>query len=338
MKYCRKEHIPRGGVQVIPMSEDKNPKMFKTVFGGGYQKSDVNEYIESMLAQFQSIEQTLKNTINHQRAELDGMRAMADGAAEARETAEELRMKLEAAETDLKNVREELQTAREEADRFKTDCIAAEATRATAEAAAAAGKDTIAALTEERDAANTALSQLRTQYDALLSECQTQKEAASASEPIPEPIAAEPSLPADYEALKLKAEQYDRMSAHIGAIMLKANAGAEDVMKSARADADAMIARVNNMLNETKVRAENSADHLIEDISRSLSEISRECKDEISLDLEELRAALRTLESAAAGKYADINRKLDYAKDEMEQTAGAIIRAATTPVSFPTDL
>ena len=26
------------------------------------------------------------------------------------------------------------------------------------------------------------------------------------------------------------------------------------------------------------------------------------------------------------------------AKDEMEQTAGAIIRSATTPVSFPTDL
>ena len=334
------------------MNEQKNPKMFKTVFGGGYQKSDVNEYIESMLAQFQSVEQTLKNTINHQRAELDGMRELADEAAAARETADELRVKLEAAEdelktarTELQSVRTELQSVREETDRFKADCIAAEATRATAEAAAAAGKDTIAALTEERDAANAALSRLREQHEALLSEHRKLQEAAAASETetaepavaVEPAVAEEPSLPADYEALKLKAEQYDRMSAHIGAIMLKANAGAEDVMKSARADAETMIARVNDMLNETKVRAENSAEHLIEDISRSLAEISRECKDEIALDLEELRAALRTLESAAAGKYADINRKLDYAKDEMEQTAGAIIRSATTPVTFPTE-
>ena len=56
------------------MSEQKNAKMFRTVFGGGYQKKDVNEYIESMQAQFQSVEQTLKNTINHQRAELDALR------------------------------------------------------------------------------------------------------------------------------------------------------------------------------------------------------------------------------------------------------------------------
>ena len=55
------------------MSEQKNAKMFKTVFGGGYQKSDVNAYIESMQAQFQSVEQTLKNTINHQRSELDDL-------------------------------------------------------------------------------------------------------------------------------------------------------------------------------------------------------------------------------------------------------------------------
>lgn len=316
------------------MNEQKNPKMFRTAFGGGYQKTDVNEYIESMQAQFQSIEQTLKNTINHQRAELDGLREQADGAEDLRAAAEQLR-------EELQTVQAELQDAKAEAERFKTDCIAAEASRATAEATAAAGKEAIAALTEERDSAHAALAELRAQYEQLQAENRKLKETAAEPAPISEPT-AEPSdtetvLAADYEALKLKAEQYDRMSAHIGAIMLKANASAEDVMKNARADADAMITRVNETLNETKERAENSASHLIEDIGRSLAEISRDCKDEIALDLEELRVALRTLESAVESKYTDINRKLDYAKEEMEQTADAIIRSATAPVTMPTE-
>ena len=92
-----------------------------------------------------------------------------------------------------------------------------------------------------------------------------------------------------------------------------------------------MLARVNELLSETRVRAQNSAEHLIEDISRSLAEISRGCKEDIALDLEEIRAALRTLEGAVESKYEDINRKLDYTREEMEQTAGAIIQSATAP-------
>ena len=312
------------------MNEQKNPKMFKTVFGGGYQKSDVNEYIESMQAQFQSIEQTLKNTINHQSAELDSLRASAAEADSAREHAAELQSALDGTAEKLGQVSEEL-------ERMKANCIAAEAGRATAEAAAASGREQIDALTAERDAANEALAQLRAQYEQMQDSMHTvTAEKAQAEEAAQQALAAmqnpaETVLPAEYEALKLKAEQYDRMSAHIGAIMLKANAGAEDVMKNARADADAMLARVNELLSETRVRAQNSAEHLIEDISRSLAEISRGCKEDIALDLEEIRAALRTLEGAVESKYEDINRKLDYTREEMEQTAGAIIQSATAP-------
>lgn len=296
------------------MSEQKNAKMFRTVFGGGYQKNDVNEYIESMQAQFVSVEQTLKNTINHQRAELDDLRRQNDNMMAAQEV-----MDVSASELEL--ARAELETVRAELEAMKVSCITAEAGKATAEASLAAAREEIANLTAELDAAKQASAET-----AVTETAQTES-----VEPITETV-----LPADYEELKLKAEQYDRMSAHIGAIMLKANAGAEDVMKCAKAEADAMIAEVNRALQEKRVSAQSGADHLIGDISKSLSEISRGCREEIALDLEELRVALRTLESVVESKYADINRKLDYTKEEMEQTAGAIIRSATTPATLPT--
>ncbi len=311
------------------MSEQKNPKMFRTVFGGGYQKSDVNAYIETMQAQFQSVEQTLKNTINHQRAELDDLRRQSDEATAAKEAAEQLQSALDGAAEKLGQVSAELESC-------KVTCIAAESARATAEASLLAAKEELAAVTAERDAAQKALADLRAQYEQLTAEKQAPSEpCADCAEAVPQAVAAVPAD--DYESLKLKAEQYDRMSAHIGAVMLKANAGAEEVMNRARADADAMIADVNRTLSETKERALVSADHLIADVSRSLSEISRGCREEIILDLDELRVALRTLESAVESKYADINRKLDYTKEEMEQTAGAIIRSATAPVVLKTE-
>ena len=162
--------------------------------------------------------------------------------------------------------------------------------------------------------------------DSLLLAYYSAFEAAPAEEAAPIPTA-------EYEALKLKAEQYDRMSAHIGAIMLKANAGAEDILSRAKTDADAMVAEVNGALAETRTRAQTAADTLIADVGRSLGEISRSCREDIAMDLEELRTALRTLEDTVSSKYADISRKLDYAKEEMEQTSGAIIRAATEPAA-----
>ena len=88
------------------MSEQKNAKMFRTVFGGGYQKNDVNEYIESMQAQFVSVEQTLKNTINHQRAELDDLRRQNDDMMAAQEVMDVSASELELARAELETVRQ----------------------------------------------------------------------------------------------------------------------------------------------------------------------------------------------------------------------------------------
>lgn len=330
------------------MSEKKNQNGFKTVFGGGYQKSDVNAYIETMQAQFYSIEQTLKNTINHQRAELDVLRAQTDGAESLREEAESLRCALSAAETALAQTQEELESC-------KAACIAAEASKTTAEAALTACKEEMdetqavlavlrgesAALREENAALREEGAALRRENEAMTERVQTaqaEQVQAEAAEVLPAEAVTNTDLPtAEYEALKLKAEQYDRMSAHIGAIMLKANAGAEDVLSRAKEEAEVWLSEINRSLDDTRMRAQETADRLIGDVGKSLGEISRGCRDEIVVDLEELRSALRTVETLLESKYADINRKLDFTKEEMEQTAGAIIRSATMPVSLPSD-
>ena len=323
---------PAWHVWINGMSEKKNRGGFKTVFGGGYQKNDVNAYIETMQAQFYSIEQTLKNTINHQRAELDALRAQTDGAEELREEAEGMRAALAASEAACS----EAQTALEQS---RAACIAAEAGRATAEAALASCREELAAAQNALDALRAELDTAKAAAATAKAEAETAAETAAAAADADIPPAEEPeeaAVPtAEYEALKLKAEQYDRMSAHIGAIMLKANAGAEDVLNRARADADAWLAEINHSLDETRTRAQDTADRLIGDVGRSLAEISRGCRDEIVVDLEELRSALRTLQNTLESKYADINRKLDFTKDEMEQTASAIIRSATMPAVLP---
>ena len=321
------------------MNETKKAKQFRTVFGGGYQKADVNEYIETMQAEFFSIEQTLKNTINHQRAELDGLRTLTEEAETAKEKAEQLQNALDGTAEKLGQVTLELENS-------KVACITAESGRATAEASLAACRQDLDDTRAQNADLSEQLETLRAELDRVSAEKQALEDTVRAAEDaeeleaaceiLSEAAPAEEAAPiptAEYEALKLKAEQYDRMSAHIGAIMLKANAGAEDILSRAKTDADAMVAEVNGALAETRTRAQTAADTLIADVGRSLGEISRSCREDIAMDLEELRTALRTLEDTVSSKYADISRKLDYAKEEMEQTSGAIIRAATEPAA-----
>jgi len=320
------------------MSDKNTARKFRSAFGGGYQKNDVNEYIESMQAEFSSIEQTLKGTINHQREELDALRAAAAEAEEAKATAQQLQEQLAETAAAMAECRTQMQTQ-------AVSLLEAQEAQHTAEAALAASRAQAEAVCAERDdiraeaeGLREALATAEAEKQALqtrIKEIEDAEQLAAACEcaepDTPQPVENETVVPADYEALKLKAEQYDRMSAHVGAIMLKANANAEEVLGRAKAEAQAMLTGVNAELAETRTRAQNAAEHLIEDVSGQLAEISRGCRDEISVDLEDLRGALNTLVGTVENKYREINQKLDYAKEEMEHTAAAAIRTATAP-------
>ena len=90
--------------------QNKNGKKFRVVFGGGYRKSDVNAYIETMQAQFSGIEETLKGTINHQKEELETAREASSQYEEALSRVQTLEETLACLQRELEECRQQLVT------------------------------------------------------------------------------------------------------------------------------------------------------------------------------------------------------------------------------------
>ncbi len=270
---------------------------FRSTLGGGYKKEDVNAYIASMQAEFTGIEETLKHTIDHQKQEMDEMRT---GAAEAQ------------------SLREALDAVTEQRDALVGEL--------------AELKNSLLA---EKQAHAEVVSKLsdavakQTAAEAQCAEMKEQAESTAAAEPATADAAPAVTYPEDYEALKLKAEQYDRMSSHVGAIMLKANANAEDLVQRAREEAETMLSGVNAELSEARSKAQTAADTIIDGIHNRVADISGSCHDDILVDLEEIRLALTTMMDAVQDKYTEIEKKIGYAKDEMNAAAKEIINRNT---------
>lgn len=340
------------------MSGEKTAeKKFRTVFGGGYHKDDVNEYIRSAEAEFVSVENTLKNTINRQKEQIDALQAQLaavrhsdDALKDAQAACEELKEALrvcteektgaEDARADAEH-RIEALAADAEAQKEREDALQAQL--ADFRNASDAMQAEFAELSACRDRQNAAMTEAQAEAqaakeEAAMARAELEQLRAVSAEKSTEPVQNVPSE--DYDAMKAKAEQYDRMSSLIGAIMLKANAGADEITKKAqeeaadiaekaRAEAEEMLNGVNAELSATRVRAEACADHLIDDIGGRMLQINADCRDDILLDLEDIRGSLNAMLNAVMAKYDDIGKKLDFARSEMEQSAKTAIRDAT---------
>ena len=142
---------------------------------------------------------------------------------------------------------------------------------------------------------------------------------------------APPVLPADYETLREKAAEYDRLSAQFGSVMIRANTDAEEIRAKAKADAEAMLVGVNQELTAARERASAVSENIIETVSGKLSDINANCCDDVILELEDIRTALGTMLTTVRRKYSEIDKKLEYARTEMETTAHSAITAAAAP-------
>jgi len=314
--------------------QNKNGKKFRVVFGGGYRKSDVNAYIETMQAQFSGIEETLKGTINHQKEEL--------------ETAKEASSQYEEALSRVQTLEETLACLQRELEECRQQLVTETQARIEAEDAANAAKAALSSVETERGELQTELEVMHARCEELdrensvlraeLEVIRTNEEIAAAGEI----LCSENTLPADYEELKQKAAQYDRMSLDVGAIMLQANSGAEGVLnranteaqqilQSAKAKAEEMLAGVNAELLAARVRAQSEVGVLIGSMQQKMSNIQTSCHDEILSDMDDVRAALIEWKKTVDAKYTEIGKKLDYARGEMECAAKTEIKRATAP-------
>lgn len=207
--------------------------------------------------------------------------------------------------------------------------MAAEDAKSQAECEMEMTKAEAAAQRERADALEAELLLVRRELEEAR---EAQKEVAVEADPvavIDEP--AVPVLPDDYETLRQKAEQYDKMSAQIGAVMLKADANAEAIIRNAKAEAEKMLNGINAELAATRSKAKGSADALIGEISGKVRDINSVCCEDIMTDLDGIRGALTTMLSAVEEKYTAINQRLDTARGDMEAAAKTAIYQAAAP-------
>ncbi len=313
------------------MNEQKQPeKRFRSSFGGGYQKNDVNAYIETMTAQFQSIEETLKNTINHQKEQIDALRDAAQQAKETESTAALLQSERDTRRAEAEALRVRLEAIETEKTQLQETIDTLTASAADAERRCEQAVERCSVLELHQTALQTALNAAKEETARL------QAEAAQKQESMPEvavPMSVETQIqyPEDYEVLRHKAEEYDRMSAQIGAMLLKANANAEEIVRVAKAEAEEMLKTVNAELAAARGKAQNMADSVIGTLDSSMRHTCDNCREDVLGELEDIRSAVNTLFLAVEGKYRDINQKLDYARTEMENNAKTAIYQAAAP-------
>ena len=189
------------------MNETKNtPMSFRTSLSG-YNKEDVNRYIQQMNFQFTRSEDMKNAELNHLCTELDACRQAGQEAPALKEEIEKLKASLENAECELAAAKEEAEKKAKEAEEFSAK---------------------LEALNEE----NAAL------VESMLADSEAQLEALKAENA---------ALKAENESLKnrpecgdreQKAQRYEKMSCQLGDILLSANADADRIRETAQENAD----------------------------------------------------------------------------------------------------
>ncbi|MCQ2426536.1 MAG: hypothetical protein MJ070_10390 [Lachnospiraceae bacterium] len=271
----------------------KIPMSFRTSLSG-YNKDDVNRYIQQMNFQFTRAEE-MKN------AELERLCKELENCRQAGQELPALKEENERLQTAFENARVELAVAKEEADRKKEE---AEALSLQCEAAKAE-KTVLLEAAKEESAAQ--LDALKSEEAILLADKDSRIAALEAE------IEA---LKAENEALKnsagsgdreQKAQRYEKMSCQLGDILLSANADADRIRETAQENAD-----------EIRAKAEKEAAELVEKTNEKL-------QNEITEAGERLRTAYRSASADCERIIAGLKDSLASADSAMEARTDAFL-------------
>ncbi len=306
------------------MTKNASGKRFRATFGGGYKKEDVNAYIEEIQADFTSVEATLKGQIDRQSAQI---KAAEEAAATAKAELETLSARITALEAE--NAQYAAEKAGYEAAMDTLYTLRTENEVLTSENTALVEKQqTLAAeylsLQTESQGEKERLAALLSEKEAALEVYRTKATDAEAK-------AAEWSDVAEKElsVLRDKAAAYDRMSAEFGATMLRANENAEAIVRSAEAEAEGMLKTLNTEIAAAKNRAQVASEGLIGTLDGRLRKINADCRDDIIVELEDLRSSVGSMLAAMKSKYAGIGARIDYAKTEMQSERDRVLRGSS---------
>jgi cell division septum initiation protein DivIVA len=244
----------------------------------GYNKEDVNKYIEDVNIKFGDIEADYKKLLSQKNKQIDDLTLQLH---EARKSAAELmsvtaenktlKASLEDAEADLDNMRKKI---------GESDAV-------------------ILALNDKLDRLNSEYGELKEKYRMLTEEREEiNQEAGNA--PADETKDENQPVPNSYNMVSSasdseKARMYDKISRQIGSMLIDAREIADNLISEANTRADKIILSAENKAKEVYGETELKLNHTLTLIKQTLKRMSSDCMSEYIGHMNNSRTALNKL-------------------------------------------
>jgi len=293
----------------------EKPTKFRNAFSG-YHKEDVNTYIKEMDLQHAKENEAVSKKLDSITAE-----------------SETLRQTVKNTEQLLQQIREQLAAAEAELASKEARIQELSASLQTCQAQLASKDASIDALQSENESLVSTLAEKEKKMESAIQEA---VEASSAK------IAEmEQAMAATAEETAYKVQMYDKLSTQIGDILLGANRSADDILSSAKSEADKLRLETTDSLQKQKetilselekIRTETEADAkgmqqklsvmadtLIQEISAELHGNIDSCLKEITTCVSELEYDTETLYQTMQNRYREMSDRIQYYQSNVQE-------------------
>ncbi|MDD4774543.1 MAG: hypothetical protein PHZ09_13225 [Eubacteriales bacterium] len=291
----------------------------------GYNKADVNKYIEEINIKFSDTESDYKKIILSQKEQIDN-----------------LNLELNR----VKEERNELSSVRDQNILLQTEIENAEEQRLEIERKHSESNALIGVLNDKIDEMSNSYGALKEDFNRITVERDNLAKTAGAREEIiPESSAHEEAAPVITENPPAatdneKARMYDKISRQVGSMLIDAREISDNIISDANLQAEKIIESAENKADEIRGSADVVLNRTLNSIKNSLKHMSSDCMSEYIKHINNSRSALDKLlddtSSEADSVYLRfdniINNTLrDLSKDIEKITGETVSDAAETP-------
>ena len=237
----------------------------------GYNKADVNKYIEELNIKFSDTESDYKKIILSQKEQIDN-----------------LNLELNR----VKEERNELSSVREQNITLQTEIENAQEKRIDIERKLSESNALIGVLNDKIDELSASCGALKEERDNLAKTVEARDEISEMAHEEAAPIKTEnPSAVTDSE----KARMYDKISRQVGSMLIDAREISDNIIGDANLQAEKIIEAAENKAGEIRGSADIILNRTLNSIRNSLKHMSSDCMSEYIKHINNSRSALDKL-------------------------------------------
>ncbi|MHB1151434.1 MAG: hypothetical protein ACYCWE_13935 [Eubacteriales bacterium] len=255
----------------------------------GYNKEDVNAYIEEMNMKFADTESEYKKIILTQKKQIDEINLQLFEAKASINSLSSTCEQYKSRQAELEKV--EIEQANNQKKNSECNAVIGALNDKLDQLSSeyCALKDDFNKISLERDALFDKVTQLTGERDEFVTENTAVKPAIN--EPETAVKSADPSSASDSE----KARMYDKISRQVGSMLIDAREIADNIIDDANIHADKIITSAENKAKEICVDADIKLNHTLNYIKNTLKRMSSDCMSEYIEHINNSRSALDKL-------------------------------------------